>query len=449
MLENSCSPIKKQQGLALLVLVVVIALAFITYTVSELSIAKVKVEQIKNTRLALKKAKQALIAYAVNYPKNHVPRGPGYFLCPDTDNDGDGETSCNGPSTVGRLPWRTLNTGDIRDSSNERLWYAVSENFDYTAFPFTGALPRKIINTATRGNITVRDSNAVIYDGTTIDGVVAVIIAPGATLTRDDNVAQNRSSANVNNPVHYLDISISGEDNADFDQGILGGVNNNGFIQGEILDTAGHIIVNDIIEVITYRDLMGEVHKRVSKEISNLVNDYLTACGAYPEASVFDPAKLGLFDSAGQVASTSTIGAELRNGHLPLGLSLPVNWGDICTPVFIIPSRSAPIPTTWLAAEEWQKVSYYDFAYTNPEFPSPSAPPLALGIACTVGIDCLTVDTVNNISALIMFAGRELAIQDRVNTPLSVADYYEVENSNLDDDYDTAESEDYIKVITP
>ena len=423
---------RKQKGLALLILVVVIALAFVTYTITELSITEVKVEQIKNTQTALQKAKNALIAYAVNYPKNHAPRGPGYFLCPDTDNDGDGETSCNGPSTVGRLPWRTLNIGDIRDSSNERLWYAVSQNFDYTASPLTGVLPRKVINTATRGNITVRDSSSVIYDGTTIDGVVAVIIAPGAALTRNDNVAQNRSNANVNNPVHYLDIAISGEDNVDFEQGTLGGLNNNGFVQGEILDAAGHIIVNDIIEVITYRDLMSQVHKRVSQEISNLIDNYFMACEAYPEAATFNPLS-ATFDSAGL-----TMPNELQEGHIPLNSAKPYNWGAVCS------LGTAPLPVAWLEEERWDESTYYSYAYEN-------APPTNTD-TCGNGSNpaCMIINSsttpINNVQALIMFSGRDISLNRPSNM---IADYYEGENSNLDSIYDADESEDYIKVITP
>jgi hypothetical protein len=428
--------------MALLLLVIAIALAVSTYYFSSISVVEIQVDNIEKTRKILKRAKQALIAYAVNYNKTSPTiRGPGYLLCPDTDNDGVGETSCNGPSTVGRLPWKTLNIGDLRDSSNERLWYAVSENFDFTASPSTGALPRKIINTATRGNITVRDNNNnIIYDGTTIDGVVAVIISPGAALTRDDGTVQDRSA--VNAAINYLDIDTSSnEDNINFDQGALGGTNDNGFIQGDIFDESDNIIVNDIIEVITYSDIMEQVHRRVSQEISNLIEHYFSSCGAYPEASAFDPTK-ALFDSAG---SAPPAGSELRKGHLPLDSALPINWGGGCTP-FSGPPATAPVPAAWLAAEEWHKVTYYEFAYTNPEFPSPLLPPLSAGTVCTPSLDCLDVNGVTDINALIMFSGRDLT-GSRPSAVMS--DYFEVENNNLDSVYDADETEDYIRVIAP
>jgi hypothetical protein len=58
---------------------------------------------------------------------------------------------------------------DVRDASNERLWYAVSQNF---ANP-----DLDVINSDTLGTITIHDqTGSVIYDGS-VAGVAAVIIA--------------------------------------------------------------------------------------------------------------------------------------------------------------------------------------------------------------------------------------------------------------------------------
>jgi len=414
---SSLSIKKNKKGIVLLMLVVVLALTVSIYYFSTISVTEIKIDRIKSTKIALNKAKQALIAYAVNYPKDHAPRGPGYLLCPDTNNDGYAESGCNGTATVGRLPWKTLNIGDLRDSANERLWYAVSENFDYTSSPLL-----KVINTSTAGNITVRDSNNN-FANNGFDAAVAVIISPGLALTRDDGTVQDRSNENV--AINYLDIdTASGEDNVNFEQG-----NNNGFIQGDIFDVAGNIIVNDTIEVLTYSDIMGPVHKLVSQEISNLINKYFTDCNAYPEASAFDPEK-PTFDSEGQAPPN-----ELRQGHLPLGTALPVDWGVGC----------APVPPIWLAGESWHKTSYYVFAFQN-------APP-ANSFSCGDGVvnpSCMTVNStvspVNDAQALIMFSGRDLT-GSRPSAVMS--DYFEVENNNLDSVYDADEIEEYIRVITP
>lgn len=410
---------KKQNGLVLLVLVIAIALSISTYYFSTISVVDIKADNIEKTQKALKKAKRALIAYTVNYPKNHAPRGPGYLLCPDANNDGVAENACNGPVTIGRLPWKTLNIGDLRDSANERLWYAVSENFDYTNSPDPPGPSTKAINTSTRGNITVRDNNKnIIYDGTTIDGSVAVIISPGVALTRDDGIKQDRS--NTNTAINYLDVDTSiPEDNVDFVHGVLGGANKNGFIQGDIYDVDNNIIVNDVIEVISYNDIMEQVHRRVSQEISNLINDYFTACGAYPDASAFDPTKSDAdFDSGP---------TPFYKGHIPSDLAVtPSQWNTGCAVGISLPD--------WFVGEEWHKVTYYEFSPTIP----------------CVGGDCLVVNNsnpvVNNADAVIVFAGRDLNATRHVN---DINEYFEGENNDLDRFYDADETEDYIRVIAP
>ena len=418
----------QQQGMVLIMLLVIITLSFITYSISQLSVTELTVQRDEDTRRTLKKAKQALIAFAIRYPEHSAAdRGPGYMPCPDKVNNGSSLADCGGAPTVGRLPWKLLGTGDLRDSANERLWYAVSENYDYTNSPTIFK-----INSATRGNLTVRDrADNIVFNGTTNNGIVAVIIAPGAALTRDDGTVQIRSVANENTAIHYLDINIGGEDNADFEHGTLAGVNDNGFIHGTITDGAGNIIVNDLIEVITYNDIMDEVHKRVSQEISILISDYFSACGAYPEASIFDG--LPPFDSAGIAPP-----AELREGHLPLGTVMPVDWSTGCAAVVA--------PPQWLIDEEWDAVTYYAFAYQNPL-------PVNIdscGDAGMVNPACMTISNtmplIDNAQALIMFAGRDLT----GGRPSGVmGDYFEGENSNLDDIYDADETEDYIRLITP
>ena len=425
----------KQKGIALLILVIIIALAFISYFMSGLSITELKVDREVKTLQALNKARQALIAYAVSYSEiTGINRGPGYFPCADQDNDGVGTpVGCPTASVVdvGRFPWVTLGVGDLRDGANETLWYAVSNNFDYTTANYK-------VNTATTGNLTVRDSgNNIIYDGTTIDAAVAVIIAPGEALIRDDAVIQVRGTvAEKNDPVNYLDIdTASGEDNASFQHGVLGGAIQDGFIQGEIMN-GGATIVNDKFTVITYGDIMEQVHKRVSREVGNVINSYFGLCGAYPEAAAFNSA----------VAPNSVPGQ--KQGFLPVGTSEPFNWGIAYAPPCDLSTIRIPV---WFTNESWQLHTYYEYAYTNPVVMPPSA-----GVACTPGPvgDCLKANGLENIAALIVFAGRDTTGNRTASTTLS--DYFEVENddSDLVVDingliYDATQADDYVYVIAP
>ena len=114
-------------------------------------------------------------------------------------------------------------------------------------------------------------------DGTVAStAAIAVIIAPGATLTRLDTVAQDRSCtgdaapancrqtgicSSVTTPlckaINYLDIAPTSEDNAIYTE------NNNtgGFISGPILNANGLATLNDVAVALSYDDLMPAVQR--------------------------------------------------------------------------------------------------------------------------------------------------------------------------------------------
>lgn len=121
---------------------------------------------------ALHRAKEALIARAVSDLNR-----PGSLPCPDFATDsaalknipGDGKADnltrnlC--PSTVGWLPWITLDLPELQDESGNRLWYALHPDFrdDDNAPP---------INDRTQATLRLNQET----------GIAALIIAPGAAL---------------------------------------------------------------------------------------------------------------------------------------------------------------------------------------------------------------------------------------------------------------------------
>ena len=407
-------PVKlaRQQGLALLVLVIAMALVSLAWFFSHTPPQLLQLEREQATRQALQQAKQALIHYAVNYPEITGARGPGYLPCPDRDNDGSADTaavpSCNSAvgtqGSVGRLPFLSLNAGDLRDGTGERLWYAVSRS--YSNFG------TKDVNSAKYGSITVRNRDGVIiHDGTGVDAAIAVIIAPGAPLVREDGWVQNRSAgtADLNDPANYLDVAL-GESNTDFIQS--GG---DGFISGEVLAADGRVISNDIIEVITYRDLMQPVMQRVSAELSRVLQAYRNACGAYPEALDFDASRPGGdYESDGESI-----------GHVPVDEAEPADWDDGCAAGIELPF--------WLEEEDWHKEILYAYSETVP---------------CAGG-DCLTVENLpapnDDIELLLVFAGRDL---NGTHDDSDIDEYFENENADGDRVFDAAENEDYVYVLS-
>lgn len=292
-------PKKAQHGSALLIILAIVMAALMAVLVSALPKLDRTAANANANAQVLAQAKAGLIAYAITVGSQQNCGGgtncerPGDLPCPDATPDtpvqanGNAAGSCGAGTGItsqatrlGRLPWKTLNLPDLRDASGQRLWYAVSNNYkNNTRIP--------ILNSETGlGTITIRNaSGSVSFNGSNPgnipSGVVAVIIAPGAPITRQDGHTQDRS---VNAAQEYLDIvTINGitEDNADFiDQSAT-----NGFIQGPIQNAQGNIISNDQMVFITYDEIMSALEKRVAGDVMQTI-----ASMQYPNPASFSDA---------------------------------------------------------------------------------------------------------------------------------------------------------------
>ena len=408
------APYKQQSGLALLVFVIALALASIAYFLSGVSADEQQIKQQQTTREALTRAKQALLAYAMNYTaiEGTGAEGPGKLPCPDTNDDGAKDLGCNAfIESPGRLPYRDLGIDDLRDGNNERLWYAVSNNF--------GTAGVTIINTATTGRITLknRDGSLSVNDGAGPDGVIAVIISPGKTLVRQDGYVQKRTTnAERLDPRNYLDIAFvntaNEEDNVDFENGD----SVNGLMPGPVRDAAGNIIINDMIEIITYADMAAYMHAKVAGDIADAVTAFRSNCGYWPEATPFDST---------QLAGSFVRQAGNLQGHLPVDDN---EWDAGGCAEDLLPE--------WIVNEEWHLNSYYATASTAD---------------CAPGVDCLTVNNTaapnNDKQAIIVFSGRH-GLPAPGSSP---SDYFEGENDNTVQDsvFDAGEPEDFVWVLAP
>ena len=209
--------------------------------------------QVYNRRagsgLALNQAKQALLSYAMNYPdlRANPEKGPGFLPCPDRNNDGRPETNCAGSTgtTLGRLPFAILGLDDPRDSSGERLWYALSPDFRNTRSNHA------VINSETPGQFSVDGRN----------DVVAIVMAPGPPLAHQ--------------------YRRPGNDAADYLEG-----DNTSVADGRFSAFAG----NDQVDVITRAQLMAVVERRVLNEVRAVLARYRADHSAYPRPAPFaDP----------------------------------------------------------------------------------------------------------------------------------------------------------------
>lgn len=173
---------KNQSGLVLLVLVIVIFLATSTYYFSTISMVEIRVNKIEKTQVILKRAKQALLDYAlVNWHLTGEAGKIGKLPCPDyhingVDGEQDGNCGKAYANAIGYFPWRTLGIDITKDSSGSCLLYAVSPA--YKTSPFAA------LNPDSYGQFRIVDNTGATLQGVLPeDRPVVVIIAPESPLT--------------------------------------------------------------------------------------------------------------------------------------------------------------------------------------------------------------------------------------------------------------------------
>jgi hypothetical protein len=290
---------KRQNGAVLLIFALVLIVGSTYSLIIKLnSDTSFFAREGRQTQESLRLAKQALIAYAINFPEidaasgNDLVNGPGYLPCPDLNNDGSAATNCSvgGNTTIGRLPYETLEVSDLRDSSGARLWYVLSDNY-------ANKTPRlEPLNSETDGQLTI--------DGNT--DIVAVIIAPGVPI---GNQSRDPADTNILTEIaNYLE-----NDNNNLDQSFI----------SQDPDPTNFTDFNDNLITITRQELMELVEKRVLGDLRTALASYKTTHGAYPWLSPFvDPKSVArqLRDLAG----SGSAGLTLQDGSSNIDFN---DWG--------------------------------------------------------------------------------------------------------------------------
>jgi hypothetical protein len=192
----------KEQGLALLMLVFLLALVAIGYGVNALDSSGLKNERNRKTGLALSEAKAALIGSVAARPFiNDRPYLPNPSLALTSNSEGKESFAPLGGvrdiSLIGKFPWFSLKTLPFKDGWNECLWYVVSGRYKNT--PET-----TVFNWDTLGQIDVIDGNGNIL----AVNLAALIISPGPAIdgqNRSLASSDYRSCGGNNDAKNYLD----------------------------------------------------------------------------------------------------------------------------------------------------------------------------------------------------------------------------------------------------
>lgn len=267
---------RKQRGMMLIMITFVVGLVATAYLLHAINPYALSAEREKVTSEALVEAKSALIGWSA---KNSTP---GQLPCPEdlsliaTPNEGSAMASCNNLNQrVGRLPWRTLGVGDIRDGNGDKLWYVISDGFRNAP-----------ININTIAQLTV---DAVP------NKAVAIIFSPGAPL-------QNQSRTAVANHTQYLD-----EKNGDGDA---------------IFQTTGaKDAFNDRLILVSKVDLFNLITNRILGEIRGDNTQGLVSYYNVPSHMVYPYADI---NGNGTADLSALIGTPSNDGSV-WSLSFPSN----------------------------------------------------------------------------------------------------------------------------
>ncbi len=262
--------------IALLSLIALLSAYFIVDRLNSTG-SELLAQREKLTRKALQEAKAALLGYVARQAADTSENIPGRFPCPEdaskisappstTEGEAQGliPVSCNDNSAIqiGRLPWRTLDLGDVRDGWGEKLWYVLSPGF--RASP---------INSSTPGQL--------MLDG---KPVVALIIAPGPAIN-----SQIR-------PVPSLPLAAGYFASSDVYANYLDGENASSPIDANFTTAGTSSVFNDRVIAITQREVFDIVEPIVAARLSTLgttdqfpedLASYYSKWNAYPFAAPF------------------------------------------------------------------------------------------------------------------------------------------------------------------
>lgn len=421
------SPLFRQQGAALLMMLMLLLMGVLYVFVDPLSTARLQAERDKLTAAALAQAKEALIAYAVSYGDKHLNNVPGYLPCPETtapatpNKEGSADPSCGAKniSVIGRFPWKTLGLEPLRDSSGECLWYAVSGT--YKNNPATD-----MMNWDTNGLLAVLASNGGIVETSPDNRAAAVIFAPGAVTGKQNRSSVENAAVCGGNysPSNYLEAS--GAANNAVVSAISGAVSN--FVAGGF-DNG----VNDRLLVITPQDIFGAIEKRsdfatsvasFTQRVGNCVAAYGSQnAGGESDKRLPWPAPIELADYLANASYGD--GIERLSGRLPFR----VNHSKAKTANGMIGNNlvtGVNCPGPWSASDdEWYKnwKDHLFYALSGAFGPSAATP--------SICPNCLSANSVGPYAAIVLFAGKKLAGQTRITLAdkALISNYLEDRNS--------------------
>ena len=216
-----------QQGAALLIFIILMVMAGLTYVVANLSPAVIEAKRAQKTNEALVQARDALIGFAAQYREQQAAQSPpdldvvyGYLPPPDLGNLNGAIGNCKteGCATVnaaaipddnqylvGRIPWQTLGVGPLRDGHAECLWYAVSATHR-SVDSFAAVMNWDTLSTP---DIAIGSNKTDLSSVGAHDKPIAVIFSPGPAFDQGRTASNDAPLCGGNyDKTHYVDAAL-------------------------------------------------------------------------------------------------------------------------------------------------------------------------------------------------------------------------------------------------
>ena len=279
---------RKQRGVALMVMLVIMVIGAATILVSLLNSSAITINRQTTSAEALAQAQDALLSFAVMYNDY-----PGSMPCPDTNDDGEadagGTTGC--PQYIGRLPWKTLGLPDLRDAAGERLWYTLSRNVRR----YASVRP---LNSETPGTLNITGNYAA-------NNLYAIVFAPNNTLADQNRATSQTALCSTTGttiiPSHCASNYLEGSNaNKSTEASPVAGVNPN----PNYLANLASSTFNDQLIFITKQQLFSTIEKRIGRETKVCLDGYAAAnSNKYPWAVPVSPAPTSLQQSQGNTGT--------------------------------------------------------------------------------------------------------------------------------------------------
>jgi hypothetical protein len=300
---------RAQQGAALILLVMFIALGITAYTLKVFSPDWIQILQDTNDSNILSDAKAALLGYTLSGASER----PGDMPLPDylstsespANYDGTSDGGCMDATKtdglplinsgtnmrcLGRLPWQALGMSISNPSQNDSLgympWYAVSANLvdptclsilnsDTLNMTYTGYVCGG--STLPHPWLTVRDSQGNVLSSR----VAVLLILPGKPIG-----TQARPSSPLGGVANYLDtVTVPATCTAP----CVPGTYSNSDLDDDFIMSGGisgsDSTSNDRVLYITIDELMAAVEKRAAGEARSQLIVYKTSKGSFPDAA--------------------------------------------------------------------------------------------------------------------------------------------------------------------